>query len=260
MVLVVQPAHARTEPCRLALVLALDVSGSVNDTEYAQQMNGVALALDSPEVRELILAGAGVDLVVFEWSSQNHQFIVQPWITLDTHRAIDRAVFSIGSYQRKRAGLKTALSTALLFASTLLEERENCWQKKIDISGDGKNNIGPSVDRVYALDAFSEITVNALVVGDPASSQPSDTAKALTRDELRTYYERVVVHGPDAFAMVAHGFEDYARAMQKKLLRELKMPVMAEEVGFEPTVDFHLRRFSRPVHSTTLPLLRQRPS
>ncbi len=117
----------------MALVLALDVSGSVNEVEYAQQLNGVAQALDSPPVRAQILNGPSVALAVFEWSSQNHQFLVQPWITLDSHAAIDRAVANVRAYRKKRAGLKAALSTALLFASNLFQERQHCWSKKIDV-------------------------------------------------------------------------------------------------------------------------------
>lgn len=218
----------QTEACRLALVLALDVSGSVNEAEYSQQLHGVADALGSPPVRSLILASTAVELTVFEWSSQNHQFVVQPWITLDSNEAIDDAVGNIRGYQKKRAGLKTALSTAMLFASELLREKGYCWERKIDVSGDGKNNIGPSLDRVYALPGFSDITVNALVVGDPSSARKVDSSTGVTRDALRQYYEEVVIRGPDAFAMIAFGYEDYARAMQRKLLRELQVPVLGD--------------------------------
>ena len=77
---------AYAQSCRLALVLALDVSGSVDPQEYAQQVQGLAAALDHPEIRDQLLdsAGAPVSLAVFEWSSRNHQFIIQPWIVLDT--------------------------------------------------------------------------------------------------------------------------------------------------------------------------------
>lgn len=223
-----KPAHA--DPCRLALVLALDVSGSVNKTEYAQQLNGLAHALDSPQVRAAILAGKGsyVDLAVFEWSSQNHQFLVQPWIRLGTEQDIDRAIARIRAYRQRRAGLKTALSTALLFAAELLREKSECWKKTIDVSGDGKNNIGPIIEQVYALNAFAQFTVNALVVRDP-SVQPGDAAADDNQNsDLRRYYEQEVIRGPGAFAMVAYGYEDYARAMQKKLLRELSVPILGK--------------------------------
>ena len=223
------PGLATAETCRLALVLALDVSGSVNEVEYAQQLNGVAFALNSPAVRNAILAdvGAPVELAVFEWSSRNHQFFILPWTTLDSHTAIDRAALQIREYQKKRAGLKTALSTALLFAAGLFEGKQHCWKKKIDVSGDGKNNIGPDLAQIYRLPAFKDVTVNALVVGEPSHETAPVRTTGQKKEELRDYYEREVIVGPDAFAMIAHGYEDYARAMQEKLLREIEVPVIS---------------------------------
>lgn len=226
--LAISPETVRAEACRLALVLALDVSGSVNETEYRQQLNGVANALDSPPVRASILSysGASVQLAVFEWSSQNHQFLVQPWIALDSDAAIDQAVARIRGYRKQRAGLKTALSTAMLFAAELLREQRDCWQRKIDVSGDGKNNIGPALDQVYGLGSFAGVTVNALVIGEPSPGTASEASTGLTRTALRQYYEDEVILGPDAFAIDAYGYEDYARAMQEKLLREIHVPIL----------------------------------
>lgn len=221
------PGWAIAATCRLALVLALDVSGSVNEAEYAQQLNGVAFALGSPAVRASILESAEthVDLAVFEWSSQNHQFVIQPWTTLNSNAAIDRAVARIQGFQRRRAGLKTALSTALIFAANQLQEKSHCWQRKIDVSGDGKNNIGPDVADIYRSPSFSGVTVNALVVTDPSAPDPTREI-AVKKDDLRRYYEREVIFGPGAFAMIAYGYDDYARAMEQKLLREIELPVL----------------------------------
>lgn len=221
-----------SQDCRLALVLALDVSGSVNEVEYRQQLEGVGFALDSPDVRRLILSGGGhVKLAAFEWSSRNHQFIVQPWITLDSEAAIDRASAQIRRYQKRRAGLKTALSTALLFGAQLLQAQDQCWHKTIDVSGDGENNIGPALEQVFGAAAFDGVTINALVVGDPASSQTETGDTGPSRFELQHYYEREVIRGPGAFSMVAFGYADYARAMHRKMLRELKLPVLGFRVA-----------------------------
>ena len=215
----------QAQSCRHALVLALDVSGSVNPTEYAQQVEGLATALNDPEVRSLILwsADAPVALAVFEWSSRNHQFIIQPWTSLDSPAALDQAILRIRSHQPVRAGLKTGLGTALTFGATLLEEQSHCWQRTIDVSGDGKNNIGRTPAEAYRMSAFSQITVNALVVGDPPSA--SDEGTGISSQALVQYYEDEVIHGPRAFAMIADGHADYARAMRLKLLRELALPI-----------------------------------
>lgn len=213
-----QAAQAQT--CRLALVLALDVSGSVDAAEYVQQVNGLAAALDHPTVRAQILdGGAPVALAVFEWSSRNHQFVIQPWVSLNSASALDAAIARIKSHEKVRAGLKTALGTALSFGASLLGEQSHCWAKTIDVSGDGKNNIGPPPAAIYQNGAFSGITVNALVIGDPVGSP--DGSKL----ELLQYYETDVILGPASFAMIARGYDDYADAMRRKLMRELQLPI-----------------------------------
>lgn len=219
---------AQAQECRIALVLALDVSGSVNEAEYNQQINGLAAALNDPEVRSLILfsADAPVSLAVFEWSSRNHQYIIQPWISLDNPGALDSAISRIRGHQKVRAGLKTAMGTALAFGAAMLNEQSHCWQQTIDVSGDGTNNIGVAPHDVYRARVFDQITVNALVVGDPSNT--SEEGTALSPQALKRYYEAEVIHGADAFAMIAYGYSDYARAMQRKLMRELAFPILGE--------------------------------
>jgi len=212
----------QAQSCRLALVLALDVSGSVDPAEYAQQVNGLASALDHADVRAQLLNGAGatVSLAVFEWSSRNHQYVIQPWVVLDTAAALDAAILRIRAHRKIRAGLKTALGTALFFGAALLQDQSRCWQKTIDVSGDGENNIGPTPDQIYQTGAFDQITVNGLVIG--AATGPSDDEKP----DLLRYYESEVIHGPASFAMIARGYQDYAAAMRRKLVRELQLPVL----------------------------------
>lgn len=218
------PIAAQAEGCRQALVLALDVSGSVNEVEFAQQVNGLAAVLNDTEVRQLILLGAGppVKLAVFEWSSRNHQYLIQPWITLDSHDALDRAILRIRSHRKVRAGLRTALGTALTFAKSLLEEHPDCWRHTIDVSGDGQNNIGSDPQQIYRALDFDRVTVNALVVVD-LNAEQSESKQA-----LEEYYRTGVIHGPNAFAMIANGYVDYARAMRLKLIKELSPIVLGQ--------------------------------
>ena len=216
-----QAANAQT--CRLALVLALDVSGSVNSIEYAQQVNGLVSALNHPDVRAQILSGGGgaVALTVFEWSSRNHQFVIQPWIVLDSPAKLDLTIDRIQSHRKIRAGLKTALGTALSFAASELRDQSHCLQKTIDVSGDGENNIGSVPMQIYDNPAFDQITVNALVIGDPG-----DESVEQSKSKLLNYFETEVIHGSASFAMIAQGYDDYARAMRRKLVRELALPVL----------------------------------
>lgn len=210
------------------MVLALDVSGSVNEVEFSQQVTGLASALNDPEVRQLILLGDGppVKLAVFEWSSRNHQYLIQPWITLDSAQALDLAISQIRRHQKVRAGLRTALGTALTYAASLLEQQPQCWQHTIDVSGDGENNIGPAPDDIYRALDFDRITVNALVVVD-STTEVGETINQ-SAAMLEEYYRRNVIHGPNAFAMIADGYADYARAMRLKLIRELAPIVLGQ--------------------------------
>ncbi len=212
---------AQADACRQALVLALDVSGSVNETEFSQQVSGLATALNDPEVRNLILLGAGppVKLAVFEWSSRNHQYLILPWTTLDSAEALDTAIVRIGRHQKVRAGLRTALGTALSYASSLLEQQQTCWRQTIDVSGDGESNIGPAPSTVYQLIDFEGITVNALVVVEGHAEFGETNNQRAAR--LKNYYAREVIRGAGAFTIVADGYVDYARAMKAKLIREL---------------------------------------
>ncbi|MEO0486712.1 MAG: DUF1194 domain-containing protein [Pseudomonadota bacterium] len=226
--LMAAPASA----CRQALVFALDVSGSVNGVEYQQQVTGLAAALSDPTIRDIILSDTvhPVEIAVFEWSSQNHQLIILPWTPLDSHGAIDQAVARIGAHRKVRAGLKTALGTALGFAQGLLQQRPACWQHTIDVSGDGRGNVGPAPRSVYAA-GFERTTVNALVVGNPQAE--TGDGPGITPLALQLYYEREVILGPGAFSMVAQGYADYARAMRRKLARELQPLNLSGEMDVE---------------------------
>lgn len=225
-VILSQPSQAQS--CRLALVLALDVSGSVDPVEYAQQVNGLAAALDHPDVRSQILSASDphVMLTVFEWSSRNHQHVIQPWIVLDSSTTLDKAISRIRSHRKVRAGLKTALGTALSFAASMLGQQPHCWVKTIDVSGDGENNIGPAPAQIYTDRAFEAITINALVIGDPVGK--AATAPVDAKQDLLGYYETQVIRGPASFAMIAHGYDDYTDAMRRKLMRELALPIIGQ--------------------------------
>lgn len=223
LVLFVLTASQATAYCRQALILALDVSGSVNETEYAQQIDGLAAALQDAGVQRLILdePGSYVVLAAFEWSSQNHQSLVADWVEIKSSADLRRFADTVGAHRRQRAGLKTAIGRALEFSQRKLAEQAQCLRHTIDISGDGKNNIGPIPKDVYARAEFNAITVNALVIDDKLN-RTDETA----RSAMRRYYERNVIHGLGAFTEIAFGYGDYADAIRRKLERELEAPVI----------------------------------
>ena len=107
-----------------------------------------------------------------------------------------------------------------------LARQSDCWKRTLDVSGDGKSNLGPRPRDVKQSLEGRGITINALVIGvdDPALG---DTRQA-DIGELSSYFNAEVILGPDAFVITALGFSDYARAMRDKLERELDGLVLSQ--------------------------------
>ncbi|QHQ34295.1 DUF1194 domain-containing protein [Algicella marina] len=209
----VVPVRAEAQACRLALVLALDVSSSVDSEERHLQLEGVAQALEDREVRNAFVAlpGTSVALLVFEWSGQQDQSVLQDWVDISSVADLDRVARQLRLNWPRRANRPTALGYALDFARRKLTDRAYCFDWKVDVSGDGRNNDGLPPDKMYKWQDYSGITVNALAVGHQAT-------------DLAEYFETTVIRGPGAFVMEATDYDDFARAIRKKLVRELGVP------------------------------------
>lgn len=207
--------------CRQALVLALDVSGSVDASEYVLQVQGVASALNDPEVRAALLMfpEAPVALSAFEWSGGSYQRDILPWTLLKGDADIDAAIAVFMAWQRAPAPQATGIGAALLHAEERLAAAPPCWRQTVDISGDGKNNDWPDPRRVYADGNLPGVTVNALIVAE--DMMRGDDHRRSGVQELMAYFQNNVIQGPDAFIEVALGYDDYANAMARKFLKEL---------------------------------------
>ena len=214
-------ANAVYAECRQALALGLDVSGSVDAREYRLQMGGVATALDAADVREKLLAmpDAPVRLMIYEWSGPGDQAIVVPWTAIDGAATLDSVIATLRATQRRDASPGTALGVAMNEGLRHLKTQTACWKRTLDISGDGKSNLGPRPRDVRDRIEANGITINALVIGvdDPNVGDIRQAEIA----ELSSYFRAEVILGPDAFVQTAIGFSDYARAMTEKLIREL---------------------------------------
>ncbi|KAA9009858.1 DUF1194 domain-containing protein [Histidinibacterium aquaticum] len=209
------PAAAQGIECRLALVLALDVSSSVDTGENALQRGGLAAALVAPEVREAFFqTDLPVALAVFEWSGRWNQKRLLDWTLIERPGDLDTAASLIASSTRSTSEYPTAIGYAMGYASTVLREGPACLRQTVDVSGDGVNNEGFGPQAAYREFPFAEVTVNGLVIEEP---DPEAQAEVSTAE----YYEREVLHGPLAFLEVARGFEDYESAMRRKLEREV---------------------------------------
>jgi hypothetical protein len=217
------------EPCRQALALGLDVSGSVDAREYRLQMGGLAQALSSDAVRGALLerADTPVELLIYEWSGPQDAVTLVPWTRITDAEALDRIIIQLNTVERRGdATPGTALGVAMMRGAHHLAQRSDCWRKTLDISGDGKSNLGPRPRNIKPRLADAGITINALVIGadDPATGNTRQSEIA----ELSAYFKAEVILGPDAFIETALGFEDYAAAMEIKLLRELGGLVLSQ--------------------------------
>ena len=215
------PGGALRADCRLALALGLDVSGSVDTGEHALQRRGLANALRHPDIMALLTAGGAppVEILVYEWSGPGAGHPLQPWTRIGDPAQIDRIASRITSAPRRASDPSTALGSAMAYGIAALGDR-GCWQRTLDISGDGKSNTGPRPAPLRQRALETGVTINALVIG--ADAPASGDARHVDIAELVAYFRANVIAGADAFVETALGFADYEAAMVRKLKRELQ--------------------------------------
>ncbi|KUJ82225.1 DUF1194 domain-containing protein [Ruegeria profundi] len=221
-------AGSAAAECRQALALGLDVSGSVDNAEYRLQVDGLAAALQRPEVTQLILAEAAppVRLAVFEWSEPGHHRLLFDWTTIQAEADLEQIALVLTNTQRSTAPQGTAVGAAMLYGAELLSQQAGCWRRTLDLSGDGKHNLGTHPRDAKKTLRSSGVTINGLVIG---ADDPSHGDKRYVQvGELSAYYNTWVILGPNAFVEVALGFDAFEDAMTRKLMRELKGLVLSD--------------------------------
>lgn len=211
-ILAAAPAGAE---CRLALLLALDVSASVDAREDALQRGGLASALIAASVQDAFLADPArpVWLAAFEWSGPRSQAGLLPWLEVATAGDLELAARAIAASERSRDDMPTAIGNAIGHAATVFDDGPDCAARTLDVSGDGLGNDGFSPAAAYRAFDFDGITVNGLAIAGGEYG-------------VADYYRSEVIRGDGAFVIEADGFADYERAMRAKLLRELQGPVI----------------------------------
>lgn len=196
--------------CDVALVVALDVSRSVDKVEYVLMRDGIAAAFLDEDVLALIegLPG-GIMATVTQWGGSGQQRQAVGWHRLQSRGSVASFVAGFSQQTRGFWMADTSVSEALLHASSMFDQLPvPCRRNVIDVSGDGISNAGPDVFPVSQGIGRRGITINGLVI---SGASPDPVA----------YFEDRVIAGPYAFVEVADGYADYPRAMQRKLLREL---------------------------------------
>lgn len=207
--------------CRQALALGLDVSASIDNGEFELQMKGLANAFLANQVQDAFLAvpEAPVRLYVFIWAGQGGIVTILPWTEIENETDLIEVAYVLNSQSRQRISSFTALGEAMKFGGRALKTQNGCRRLTLDISGDGKSNIGVAPRDLRRTSSLSGITINALAVGQEYTFLLG--TKDEENDDLVGYFAKNVVQGPDAFVEVAIGFPVFEDAMKKKLLKEL---------------------------------------
>jgi len=213
------PARA-AEPVDLALVLAVDSSSSVNYDEFNLQMGGLADAFRDGAVLNAIKAAApnGIAVTLVQWSSPERQALAFGWTEVRDAASAEAVARMIDLTPRLVTYGGTAISDAIDFSIRLLDGVAAA-RRVIDVSGDGRNNMGSTTIATSSLPASTRaaaagITVNGLTI---LNEDPT----------LDSYYLSHVIVGADAFVLVADDYEDFGRAIRLKLITEITGAPMA---------------------------------
>lgn len=197
-----QPAQA----CRTALILTMDVSQSVDRGEYRLQIDGLAAALRDPEVAEILVRDQ-VALSVIQWSGVDAQEVSLDWTQMVSPSHVQLFASAVERLPRAFVMSNTAPAEALRYALRHFDSGPNCARQVIDMSGDGTPNAGGEVRQMRRTAERSGITVNGLAI--------EGLGRAITN-----FYQRNVITA-DGFVETARGHRDYARAIRRKILREI---------------------------------------
>ena len=215
--LIARPALARTPPpVSTALVLAADVSSSIDDANFALQRRGYAQALTDPRVIRAIqeTRHGAIGVCYFEWASQERQHLLVPWTRIGDADDGARVAEVLEAAPRPFDG-STGLGPALRLATQLLAQAPfAATERVIDVSGDGPNNDGEEPDRVRDQAVALGIRVNGLAIRGGYQTFPG----VITLPE---YYEDNVKGGASAFVLEAESFETFGATLVAKLRREI---------------------------------------
>ena len=218
----VPAAAVAAEQVDLLLVLAADVSRSVDNAKFQLQREGYAAAISDPRVLDAIRSGRNgrVGLTFVEWSGAGSQRVLIDWTTIgdaETARGFgDRLLEAPRSFADR-----TSISGAIEFAmGQLARAPYESARRTIDVSGDGTNNAGRDVTLARDEAVAQGVTINGLVIlsETPLAWNPDHTNPP---GGLQNYYRNNVIGGPGAFVLVAESFNSFGQAIVKKMIAEV---------------------------------------
>jgi hypothetical protein len=210
------------EQVDLLLVLAADVSRSVDAKKFQLQREGYAAALSDPRVLNAIKSGAHGRIAVslVEWSGMGSQKIVIDWTLIDGQKAAQQFGDRLLETQRSFAD-RTSISGGIDFALAQFPRAPfEAKRQTIDVSGDGTNNSGRDVREARDEALSRGVTINGLVIlsEHPLPWNPEHTNPP---GGLAKYYRDNVMGGPGAFVMEARDFNSFGQAIIGKLIAEI---------------------------------------
>ncbi|MGH6968993.1 MAG: DUF1194 domain-containing protein [Stellaceae bacterium] len=208
--LVLASVPARAADTDLALVMAIDVSGSIDAGEYRLQHEGIARAFETPPVLAAIADGphGAIDVTVIEWSDRDKQVAIVPWTRVSDKASGAAFAARVRAAHRTSDGL-TSIGDALLAAAAAFKTLDDhAMRRVIDLSGDGIANIGPKPAEVRDALVMQGIAINGLAI---LQNEPW----------LSSYYDQNVVGGRGSFLLDVRNYNSFAQAMQEKLVNEV---------------------------------------
>ena len=210
------------EPVDMLLVLAVDVSRSVTEPKFKLQREGTAAALTDPAVVKAIISGPNrrIAVCVVEWATVGMQTVVVDWTVIDGAAAAHSFGDKLTETPRSFAG-STAIGGAIDYSVRQLERAPYTSERRvIDISSDGNNNSGRSVNDARDEAVAKGVMINALVILTPPgeSFRPEHTNPP---GGLEKYFQDNVIGGFGAFTVVAESHDSFGRALTRKLIQEI---------------------------------------
>jgi Protein of unknown function (DUF1194) len=204
------PARAQAD-VDLQLVLAVDVSGSVNEARFELQKRGYVAAFRNPRLLQAIQSGSSqrIAVTVLQWTGPVLQVQVVPWRLVSGEASMHALADAIEAVPRQLFGGGTSISGAIDYAMSLFPVPQGAGVRRvIDVSGDGVNNRGRPVTEARDAAIKAGVSINGLPI------------LALDPD-LDHYYLNNVIGGPNAFVVAAASYETFADAILKKLVTEI---------------------------------------
>lgn len=206
LVLAAEPAAA----CDTALILAIDVSNSVDVGEYRLQVDGLADALVDPEIVAAMVHGQ-VAIAIMQWSGVDKQILTTDWMQIRTEADATDLSLAARTTPRMITLSDTAPAEAIYFALELFARAPECRRQVIDISGDGTPNAGTDARLARNLAQTSGVTINGIAIEGMGRA-------------ISSYYRNALITR-DGFVVTADGHRDYHAAIREKLLRELTIGI-----------------------------------